>query len=96
MANQVMATLEARVAPERWAEMTERYAQLGGQRPPQLAESILLQSANDPAVWRLISIWHSRQQFDEYRASVQTPGGVLLFRSVGAEPALSLFEIKAR
>ena len=29
---------------------------------------------------------------DSYRASVDTPGGVLMFRSAGAEPVLTVFE----
>ncbi len=96
MANQVMAMLEAQVAPERWGELSERFTQMDGQLPPQMVGSYLVQSTMDPSNWRLISVWHSQQAFDEYRGSVQTPGGVLLFRSVGAEPKLATFEIKGR
>ncbi len=94
MANQVMTVLEGKVASERWAELDQRFAQLGGQRPAQLVQSFLAQSQADPTIWHLTAIWQSRQALDEYRAAVPTPGGVLLFRSVGVEPTMTLFEIK--
>ena len=35
----------------------------------------------------------SRAALEEYRKSVATPGGVMMFRSVGVEPALSIWEV---
>jgi quinol monooxygenase YgiN len=96
MANQVMTVLEGKVGAERWAELDQRFAQLGGQRPAQLVQSFLAQSEADPTIWRLIAVWQSRQALDEYRAAAPTPGGVLLFRSLGVEPAMAIFEIKGR
>ena len=37
----------------------------------------------------------SREALAEYRRSVEVPGGILIFRSVGAEPTLSIFEVAA-
>ena len=96
MAHQVMAVLEAHVEQERWAELSDGYAQLGTQRPPQLVESFLLQSTTDQTLWRVVSIWHDRQALADYRASVSTPAAVLLFQSVGVEPGLAIFEIMDR
>ncbi len=96
MANQVMTVLEGKVAAERWAELDQRFAQLGGQRPAQLVQSFLMQSVTDPTIWHLTGIWQSRQALEEYQKSAQVPGGVQLFRSVGVEPTLALFEIKGQ
>lgn len=94
MANQIMTIVEAHVPAERWAELSERFAQLQAQRPPQIIQSYLLQSAADPTLWRMIGLWPSQQVFDEYRTSVPVPGAAQLFLSVGAQPALMLFEVK--
>jgi len=37
-------------------------------------------------------VWR-REALDEYRRSVETPGGVLRFRAAGAEPTLSIFDV---
>jgi quinol monooxygenase YgiN len=94
MANRVMTVLEGKVASERWAEFEGRFAQLSAQQPAQFVQGFLVQSQADPTIWRVVAIWHSQQALEEYRASVQAPGGVLLFRSVGVEAAMSTFEVK--
>jgi hypothetical protein len=53
-------------------------------------ESFFVHSTEDPTLWRVISVWRSREALDEYRRSVETPGGVLMFRAAGAEPAVRL------
>ena len=93
MATAVMTVLEAHVAPERWEALQQAYASGGGKLPPQMLQTFLVQSAEDRTLWRGISVWRSREALDEYRRSVATPGGVLIFRSAGAEPTLSIFEV---
>ena len=93
MANMVMTILEAHVAPENWAALEQAYQQGSGRRPEQMVQSFLVRSAEDPMLWRGISVWRSREALDEYRRSVETPGGVLMFRAAGAEPRLSSFDV---
>jgi hypothetical protein len=52
-----------------------------------------VQDTGDPTRWRGISIWRSRSALEEYRRSVPTPKGILMFREVGAEPVLSIFDV---
>jgi hypothetical protein len=89
----VMTILEAHVSEEMWEALREAYEAPAAQLPPQMAQTFLLQSTDEPALWRIASVWKSRAALQEYRSSVETPGGVLLFRSVGAEPALSIFDV---
>lgn len=90
----VMTTLEAHVAQERWADLERAFANMGDRRPAPLEASYLVQAVDDPTVWRLVGIWRSREELEQYRQSVATVGGVQIFQSAGAEPALSLFEVK--
>jgi quinol monooxygenase YgiN len=91
----VMTILEAQVDPSKWEAMRQSYTTGSTELPPQMAQTFLLQSASDPTIWRMASVWKSREALDEYRQSVETPGGVLFFRSVGAEPTLSIFDVAA-
>jgi hypothetical protein len=94
MANQIMTVLEAHIPPEQWAALTEGYARIQSQRPAELMASYLVQNTADPTLWRTVGVWSSQQAFDDFRASVQVPPPMALFRSLGAEPTLALFEIK--
>lgn len=94
MANQVMTVLEGHIAPDQWAALTEGFARISAQQPSGLLASYLVQSTTDPTLWRTVGIWSSQQEFDDFRASVQAPPPLVLFRSLGAEPTLALFEIK--
>lgn len=91
----IITVLEAHVAKEKCAQLTKIFSDLGEHLPSQIVHSWLLQSESDPTIWRAMSLWKSRAALQEYRRSVETPGGVLIFRSVGAEPSLSIFEIAA-
>lgn len=89
-----MTVLEARVLREQWGTLEQTYRErLAPAVPPQMVRSLLVQSANDPEVWQGLSFWRSREALEDYRRSVDTPGGVLLFRSVGAEPKLMIYDV---
>ena len=91
----VMTLLEARVPPDRWASLEASYASATEQLPSQMLETFLVQSATDAELWRVVSVWRNRDAMEEYRRSVATPGGVLIFRAAGVEPTLALFEVIA-
>jgi quinol monooxygenase YgiN len=60
-----------------------------------MLQTFLLQDVADQTFWRIISVWKSREALDEMRNSGETPTGVLMFRNVGAEPKLSIFNVPA-
>ena len=39
-------------------------------------------------------IWESMEEIQKMRDSGETPTGILIFRRVGVEPSLALFEVK--
>ena len=89
----VMTILEANVAPQNWAALLQAYQAGAGQLPPQLSQTMLVQSSADKSIWRIISIWRSREGLEEMRRTTATPAGVLMFRAAGAEPTLSIYDI---
>lgn len=93
MANQMMTVLEAHFPAEQWAAVRDGFAQIQTQRPQGLEASYLVQDTADPTLWRTIGLWSSREAFDAFRAVVQVPPPLALFRSLGAVPTLSLLNV---
>ncbi|HZC07827.1 MAG TPA: hypothetical protein VE338_19480 [Ktedonobacterales bacterium] len=96
MSGMVMTVLETHVPEGQWAALVDGFARMQAGRPSQLSESFLVQGSADPTLWQVVGLWRSRDALNEYRASVEAPGGVVLLRSVGSEPTLSVFEVRAQ
>jgi heme-degrading monooxygenase HmoA len=92
----VMTVLEARVAPGGWAALRRSYGQrarLSEEGP--IVESFLLQSDDDPDVWRIVTVWRDRESLEAMRGSGETPTGVRIFRDADAEPRLTVLSVLA-
>lgn len=90
----VMTMLEARVARENWGILEQAYRDATARgRPSQLLQSSLTQNVSDPTLWRIVSLWPSREALDAYRRSVENPAGLEIFRAAGVEPALLIFNV---
>jgi quinol monooxygenase YgiN len=91
----VMTILEARVSQDNWPALEQAYQEGIQHRDAGLVQTFLVQNAKEPELWRIITTWASQEALDAMRQSGETPRGVLMFRSAQAEPALSIFKIKA-
>ncbi len=89
----VITILEAHVSAEHWSDFQKDFGQRTAELPPQMIRTYLLQDVKDKSLWEIVSVWKSREALDEMRNSGETPTGVLMFRSVGAEPTLSIFDV---
>lgn len=92
----VTTVLEAHVEAERWSELRAGYERIVAQLPPQMVATDLTQGAEDRGLWTISTVWVSMEGLQEYRRSVETPDGLRLFREVGAEPRLTVFEVVSR
>lgn len=89
----VITILEARLDEKNWSDFHKDFAQRTADLPPQMVRTYLLQDVKDRSLWQIVSVWKSREALDEMRNSGETPTGVLMFRSAGAEPKLSIFNV---
>lgn len=93
----VLTMLDGHVPTERQSSLVEAYEQLGD-LPPFITEAFLLQAA-DSDLWRMMTVVRSRQEMERAREAMQesgeTPGGLRVFREVGAEPELTVFDVVA-
>ena len=94
-ATMVMTILDARVPESRWDDLRSAYGEATGGADglePGLISTFLVQSASDREAWRILTVWESRAALDAMRAA-GPPRGPMIFRSAGAEPALSIWEV---
>lgn len=92
----VITILESHVEPDMVAALLAAYQNGLSHLPPQMIRTFLAHSADDKTLWRIVSVWKSREALEEMRRSRETPEGILMFRAAGAEdPKLSIFEVAA-
>jgi hypothetical protein len=90
----VLTVLEARVPPDRVPDLLRAFEETRmSALPPFIVRSFLVRSDRDLDVWRIMTVFRSREELDAMRTSGQTPRGVEMFRAAGAEPTFSLSTI---
>jgi len=89
----VLTVLEARIPQGRHADLQTAYrAAAQDAVPPGLLRSSLLQVTNDRSLWRIETLWESREALAAMRGT-GTPRGVQIFRVAGAEPTLTVLDV---
>ena len=89
----VMTILEGRVSKENRPALEQAYKQGAEQEEPGLVQSMLIHSSRESDLWRILTLWTSREALDAMRQSTETPRGVLIFRQAHTEPLLSIFDV---
>ncbi|HSJ31816.1 MAG TPA: antibiotic biosynthesis monooxygenase [Longimicrobiales bacterium] len=89
----VMTVLEAQVLPDRVMELEEAYREGTSEIPPEIVETFLVREMGEPARFRIVTVWTSRDALDAMRQSGVTPRGVQIFQSIGAAPVLSVHDV---
>jgi hypothetical protein len=93
--NMVITVLEGHVAAEKWETLEEAYKAGTESLPAVIVQTFLVQHMTEPTLWRIMTCWQDREALEAYRQSVETPGGILMFRAAGAEPTLSILDVRA-
>ncbi|XUL91629.1 hypothetical protein ACQ86D_37715 [Streptomyces galilaeus] len=93
MTGQVLSEVSAVVAPEREADLVVAYRELVTRPLPDGLVRTELLSGQDGR-WRIQSLWRDRAALDVVRSAPGGPPAPRLFREVGADPELAVFEVK--
>lgn len=94
MSSHVVTLVSATVAEDRRDALVDGFnALLQTGLPDGLLRTELLHGPGDR--WRIQSEWRDRAALDAMRAGPQEPAAPALFRRVGAEPALEIWEVAA-
>ena len=89
----IITILDGHVDPGKFQDFQDSFAKGVASIPSQILHSFLLQDSSDPTHWQINTVWKSREALNEYRSSVDTPEGVVMFRSVGTEPILTIYSV---
>lgn len=89
MTRAVVTTVEGVVPAERVSDLLDTFP-TGDPPPFILATTTAKDSGSDR--WRVVTIWRSRDELDEYVASVDTPAALEAFQAAGVEPELTIWE----
>ncbi len=82
------------MAESRMAEFESAYARIKDQaKPAGWKRSMLLRDAGEKGLYRISTLWESREALDEMRRNTRVPVAVALFRNMGVEPDVRLFDI---
>jgi len=90
----VVTMLEAQVTEDQAELLVEAFRGAGDSLPPFILETFLL-NVRGSDLWRIVTVWASQDALDQYRSQVETPEGVRMFRAAGAEPTLSIHDVRA-
>ncbi|HEY3262569.1 MAG TPA: antibiotic biosynthesis monooxygenase [Pseudonocardiaceae bacterium] len=88
----VFSMVSARIPPERTPELIARFGAAVRAGMPERRQTTLLRG--DGERWSIITFWRSRQDFDNYLASVDEPFATRLFHDAGGgTPEVNVFEV---
>jgi hypothetical protein len=91
MSGHVLSITSAAVPPDSAPAVIEAYRLVTSQLPAAVVHTALVQGdAND---WRIVTLWRSREQLEEYRRRVGTAAAIKIFRDAGAEPTVAVFDV---
>lgn len=95
MVGEIMTEVSATVAGERADDVPAAFAELV-QRP--LPDGLLRTEllAGRDGEWKIQSLWRDRAALDAMRAGAEPPAAPALFRQLGAEPVLRIYDLRAR
>ncbi|HLB71830.1 MAG: antibiotic biosynthesis monooxygenase [Candidatus Methanoperedens sp.] len=91
---EVITIVEGRVPISKAKEFETAYAALKqGALSPGLIRSSLLRNSDNPEIYRIETIWESREALEKMRSSTQIPKAIELFQKVRASPRLEIYDI---
>jgi quinol monooxygenase YgiN len=94
MSSHVVTVVSATVGEDRCDALVDGFnALLQTGLPDGLLRTELLHGPDGR--WRIQSVWRDRAALDAMRAGPQEPAAPALFRRVGAEPALEIWQLVA-
>jgi hypothetical protein len=87
-----LTDVSATVSADREGNLLSGYRDLVAERPPDgLVRTELLRGSGGQ--WRIQTLWRDRAALDAMRSGPEPPAAPALFRRVGADPVLTVFEV---
>ena len=82
----MLVTLEAQVPEDQWEALERAYAHAMTHRPDTVLMSLLTHDGHNPTLWRILTVWESREALIAHYESGATMPSMYAFHLVGIEP----------
>ena len=94
---QALTVIEGRVPSSKAKKLEVSYRELknNGGIPKGIIKSYLSRDSGDSENYKLVTLWESKKVFEKYRDSVEIPKGIELFKKLGINARMTLFEVAA-
>lgn len=92
----IVTILEGHITSERWNSFEEAYRTNIKKIPIEQRENILIQDVKDCTLWRIISIWRSKQDYEKMKDDTLYTTMADVYRKVGVEPTHRVFNVIAQ
>lgn len=89
MTTAVVTMVEGVVPAERVSSLLETFP--AEDLPPFILATTLCRETSSDR-WRVVTIWRSPEELEDYRASVDTPAALAAFRAAGVEPDVTIWK----
>jgi heme-degrading monooxygenase HmoA len=90
----VLSFVSASVSTDRRDEVVRPYTEaIAGELGPGVRQTVLLVGADETMA--IATVWNSREDLDDYVASVEEPLARRILREAGGQPDVRFFDIQA-
>src|SRR3989441_13271585 len=91
---QVMTVVEGKIPNTKTSEFLAMYASVKDQpKPPGWKRSMLLHDTSEEGLYRMSTLWESREALEQMRRNSRVPFAVQTFIPLGSEPNVRIFEV---
>jgi heme-degrading monooxygenase HmoA len=94
MTGPVLTVTSAVVPPASEAAVVAAYREVTSALPHMVLDTALVRGEGNE--FRIVTLWRSREQWNEYRHEVGTSAAVRIFRDAGAEPTVVAYDVVHR
>lgn len=88
----VVTMVEGEVEPARLPDLLEAFpARSADELPEFILGTMLVRESGSSNTWRVVTLWRSMGDLEDYVNSVETPGAKAAFQAAGVEPSVSVW-----
>ncbi len=87
----VVTMVEGEVDPARVSDLIEAFPAKSVDELPEFILGTMLVRGSESDAWRVVTLWRSMGDLDEYVKSVETPGAKAAFQAAGMEPSVTVW-----
>lgn len=91
MTEVVVTMVEGEVDPARVSDLIEAFPAKSVDELPEFILGTMLVRESDSDAWRVVTLWRSMGDLEEYVKTVETPGAKAAFQAAGVEPSVTVW-----